>query len=316
MNKNILTFLTAAVMTCSAIPALNVSAAESGTCGENLTWTLDDSGTLTISGTGNMTDYVGMASPFYERSDIHTVIIEQGVQSLGYGAFYLCENLTQVIIPDTVSYFGGRVFGETPWLEAKRAENPFVTVDGILIDGAACEVAANIPDSVEYIGDAAFASCDSLTDITIPEGIRSIGRWAFSYCDQLTAETIPSSVSKIGKPAFGDEESVTIKGYVKSEAERHARLYGIKFQSLGLWKDDLNGNGKVEIDDAQTVLNIYVDGLSGMKSTLTTEQNKAADVSGDNEVSIDDAQFILNYYVLNTVFDIPTAWGKLLANKY
>ena len=88
----------------------------------------------------------------------------------------------------------------------------------------------------------------------------------------------------------------------------------MKFQSLGLWKGDLNGNGKVEIDDAQTVLNDYVEVISGEKSTLTAEQLKAADVNGDNIVSIDDAQFILNYYVLNTVSDISTTWGELLAN--
>lgn len=407
MNKKILTFLTAAVMTCSAMPVLTANAAESGTCGENLTWTLDDSGTLTISGTGNMTDYEGLASPFCERSDIRTVIVAQGVQSIGYGAFYGCENLTQVVIPDTVSYFGGYVFGATPWLKAKRAESPFVIINGILIDGAACEGAVNIPDSVkaiakyafyggrnmmtsvtipdsvtyigenafrqcskltsvtlpdsittirsstflscsalleitipesvtgiessafefceslaeinipdsvEYIGDAAFAYCDSLTDVTIPESIKSIGRWAFSYCDQLTSVTIPGSVTEIGKPAFGDEKSVTIKGYTKSEAERHAQLYRMKFQSLGLWKGDLNGNGKVEIDDAQTVLNDYVEVISGEKSTLTAEQLKAADVNGDNAVSVDDAQMILNYYVLNTVSDISTTWGELLAN--
>lgn len=407
-------FLTAVLLICGAVPAvfpeifcpvLTAGAAESGTCGENLTWRLDDSGTLTISGTGNMTDYEGLASPFCERSDIKTVIVNQGVQSIGYGAFYGCENLTQVVIPDTVSYFGGSVLVGTPWLKAKRAENPFVIINGILIDGAACEGAVNIPDSVkaiakyafyggrnmitsvtipdsvtyigenafrqcskltsvtlpdsitnirvgtfvgcsalleitipdsvtgiehsafefceslaeinipdsvEYIGDAAFAYCDGLTDITIPEGVRSIGRWAFSYCDQLASVTIPGSVTEIGKPAFGDEKSVLIKGYAKSEAEKHAKLYGMNFKSLGFWKGDLNGNGKVEIDDAQTVLNDYVEVISGEKSTLTAAQSKAADVNGDKTVSIDDAQFILNYYVLNTVSDMPTTWAKVL----
>ena len=48
--------------------SLSVHAAESGTCGENLTWTPDDAGTLTISGTGKIIDYDFRGSPFYKNA--------------------------------------------------------------------------------------------------------------------------------------------------------------------------------------------------------------------------------------------------------
>ena len=81
-----------------AAPALRASAT-SGTCGENLTWTMDDRGTVTISGTGPMTDYpVAGTSPWTHpgddiRNNIYGVIVENGVTSIGQNAFFDCRNI-------------------------------------------------------------------------------------------------------------------------------------------------------------------------------------------------------------------------------
>ena len=68
-----------------------------GTCGENLTWVLMEDGTLTISGTGNMTNYnPDNLAPWYEyRSSITSVVINAGATSIGEAAFYLCSNLAK-----------------------------------------------------------------------------------------------------------------------------------------------------------------------------------------------------------------------------
>ena len=65
---------------------LTANAAESGTCGENLTWVLDN-GTLTISGIGEMMDYSLSKSPFSYNYDIKNIVIEDGVTSIGDDAF-------------------------------------------------------------------------------------------------------------------------------------------------------------------------------------------------------------------------------------
>ena len=83
--------------------------ATEGTCGEQLTWKLED-GTLTISGTGAMEDYVNGSAPWYaERDQIQTVVIEAGVTSIGSYAFYDSDVQT-VNIPVSVTKVGKDAF--------------------------------------------------------------------------------------------------------------------------------------------------------------------------------------------------------------
>ena len=84
-----------------------------GTCGENLTWSFDDStGELTISGTGDMEDYASLSEvPWADlHSDIISVAIEDGVTSIGDCAFEECSNLTSITIPDSVTNIGANAF--------------------------------------------------------------------------------------------------------------------------------------------------------------------------------------------------------------
>ena len=81
-----------------------------GTCGENLTWKLDDEGTLTISGTGAMTNFAFCESPWYGNTAIKNVVIEDGVTSIGDDAFNGCTELTSVAIPASVTAIGDLAF--------------------------------------------------------------------------------------------------------------------------------------------------------------------------------------------------------------
>ncbi len=83
----------------------------SGNCGENLTWSLDSFYILTISGTGKMTDYTASSAPWYSyRSVIKTIVIENGVASIGDSAFSECTSLTSITIPNSVTYIGVGAF--------------------------------------------------------------------------------------------------------------------------------------------------------------------------------------------------------------
>ncbi len=101
-----------------ALPSV-VSFAEnvSGTCGAedggtNITWTLDDEGTFTISGTGAMADYDAASSVPWNGSvaTIKTVVIEDGVSKIGANAFYGCKNLNSVTIAKSVNFIGFGAF--------------------------------------------------------------------------------------------------------------------------------------------------------------------------------------------------------------
>ena len=79
--------------------------------GTNLTWTLDKDGVLTISGTGAMYDYSENGTQF-NNSDIKSVVIEDGVTSIGNSAFYECTSLSSIILPETLTTLSNEwVFG-------------------------------------------------------------------------------------------------------------------------------------------------------------------------------------------------------------
>jgi len=159
----------------------------SGTCGSNLTWTLDDKGVLTISGTGGMEDYTWRYDSTLEKYvttapwgvAMKEVVLEKGVTSIGYCAFYECSNLSNISIPEGVTSIGEEAFAFCSSLSS-----------------------ISIPDGVTSIGDGAFKDCSSLNSISIPDGVTSIGYKSFSYCSNLTNITLPNGVSIIDDYAF------------------------------------------------------------------------------------------------------------------
>jgi hypothetical protein len=166
--------------------------AQSGSAGD-LTWSLSD-GTLTISGTGEMPDYGENSPPWTNyRESITTVIIEEGVTSIGSFAFQMYESLVSITIPNGVTNIGESAFSN----DIKLAS-------------------VNIPGSVIEIGSAAFMQCQDLASVTIENGVTKIGNNAFYHCRNLTSVTIPASVTWIGFSAFANcgMSSVSIPGSV------------------------------------------------------------------------------------------------------
>ena len=205
----------------SVLMCANVFAAASGRCGDSITWTLDDSGNLTLSGSGEMWNYGIVTSPFKDYG-IKTVTIGDGITSIGDYAFYSCRGLTELTLPNSVTSIGNpnsvtsignSAFGGCSGLEK-------ITVDGgnkrydsrdncnsiietgtnTLIVGCKNSV---IPNSVTSIGDGAFRGCSGLTELILPNSVTSIGEYAFYYCSELTELILPDSVTSIGNGAFG-----------------------------------------------------------------------------------------------------------------
>ena len=153
---------------------------------DNLTWTLDADGKLTISGTGAMKDYNAAEnlSPAYMNSDVKKVVIEDGVTSIGELAFYKCSSLTNITIPDSVT-----------------------CIEYAAFHGCSSLSSITIPNSVTSIGIYAFVFCSSLTSITIPDGVTSIGYGAFSECSSLKTISL-SCKSSLKKSDFGEQANL------------------------------------------------------------------------------------------------------------
>ena len=132
-----------------------VSTGSTGNC----TWTLDNEGTLTISGNGAMKNYSGSWATPWQGRNIKNIIIENGVTSIGDSAFYGCTGLTNIGFPDSVTSIGDFAFRNCTSLTS-----------------------VEVPDSVTSIGDFAFSDCAGLTSIIGGNSITSVGNYSFSGC--------------------------------------------------------------------------------------------------------------------------------------
>ncbi len=173
----------------------------SGYCGYTLRWVLDDAGTLTISGTGKMTD--NTSSPWFAmKSRIQRVVIEPGATSIGGYAFYECENLTEVTIPESVTSIGEFAFDYCSSMTDAEIPSSVTSIGRNAFEGCSALAGVTIPEGVTTIGNNAFFGCSSLTSVTIPKHVTSMGDFVFSFCTGLTGVTIQEGVKSLGRYTF------------------------------------------------------------------------------------------------------------------
>lgn len=205
------TFPVTAKVTCAKGGTLR----EGGKCGDNLTWTLDSSGKLTISGTGDMENYASETSrgtdpaPWaYASSMIRSVEIGSGVTRIGSYAFEN-TNITSLTIPGSVTAIGD--YG---------------------VNGNRYLAELTLNEGLRSIGKGAFSWSKRLTTVTIPNGVTTIGEEAFAHCwawlpkadsfTGLTTVTIPGSVTSIGKNAFTDNQQLTTVNFDGTQEQWNA----------------------------------------------------------------------------------------------
>ena len=186
----------------------------SGTCGESLTWTLQLNGTLTISGNGAMTDFgpsyaENVSVPWAgNRADIKTVVIEEGVTSIGNNAFVACSNLTTVTMPNSITRIGEHAFENCFNLVKADIPAAVTEIGEYAFGGCKALTEVVIPNGVTAIADYSFETCISLKKVHIPDSVTSIGRNAFKYCPSLTEIVLPGSITFVGRTAFDECENL------------------------------------------------------------------------------------------------------------
>ena len=227
------------IIACAMISDDSSAEVMSGTTG-GCTWTLDGT-KLTISGNGAIADYDFSKPSPWERS-ITEVVIENGVTSIGNGAFEGCRSLTSITIPSSVTSIGEGTFSGCLSLTSITIPNGVTSIGNGAFGGCRSLTSITIPSSVASIGDDAFRDCRSLTTITIPDSVTSIGEWAFSWCSSLTSITIPNSVTSIGNWAFEGCKSltsITIPSSVTSIGD-HAFAYCTSLTKIDVDSSNLN----------------------------------------------------------------------------
>lgn len=179
-----------------------VFAATSGTCGNNANWSYNTSTkVLTISGTGAMSDYntysglAGNSAPWADYKTkagqaIETVIVEEGITTVGSSAFYGCSNLKTVSLPNSLL----EIRGEKVAIGSVSSKGAFEECP--LLD------TINFPSKLVNIGINAFQKCISLSNVLFPSTIKTIDKNAFNGCTSIVRITLPDSLTTLGRNAF------------------------------------------------------------------------------------------------------------------
>lgn len=230
MKRRFLSLLLAAALMLGSLP-LSAYAEEkihSGFCGRNVTWALAEDGALTISGSGTMNDYSYLypslndvpAPPWWLwKDEIKTIVIENGVTSIGNCAFNDCAALTSITVPSSVTRMGDRAFWGCASLTDIAIPGSVTSLGYGVFFGCSSLTSMIIPDRVTSIKSEAFGCCTGLTSITIPDSVASIEYGAFDSCTGLTGIALPNSVTSIeGHTFWGctSLKSVIIPGRVTS----------------------------------------------------------------------------------------------------
>ncbi len=266
------------------------SAADAGVtvnapCGDNLSWSFDAAtGTLTITGSGLMYDWSGSDQvPWRDvRDQVTSVVVGEGVTSIGNNAFFGMRALASVSLPSTLTSIGGGAFGNA------LALGQIALPEGLAYigDGAfeMCGLTSvSVPDTVTQMGKRVFMTCLSLTEATlsagltavpastfqgcdmlasiaVPDGVGEIGVLAFFGCSNLQRIYIPASVTRIGDQAFADEIATAATIYYGGTAETWVTLFD-PAQNAGL---------------AAAAVEFGATGLGSDASTLAVSQGLAA----------------------------------------
>ena len=283
--------------------AMNVEAAEiiyRGYCGgegdgKNLTWTLDRDGVLVIEGQGKMKDST-YEEVSYEptdwnkyRSDIYSVIIRNGVMSIGGQAFRSCSHIKSVILPKTLTSIGNEAFEYCDKLSSidlpesltsigNEAFNECTSLKNIVLPESLTNIGYGIfsncwglsnivlPYTLTRIEDSMFVDCSNLKKINLPKSLTYIGDDAFSWCYSLEHIVIPNSVTSICKNAFAfcnSLSSIYIPSSVvtiERSAFRYTYLTDVYYGGTKEQWDKINivSDDNMDIDDHDGLLNAII----------------------------------------------------------
>ncbi|MBR4623554.1 MAG: S-layer homology domain-containing protein [Clostridia bacterium] len=170
-------------------------------CGDNLKWSIDGTGVLTISGQGAMYDFEALdeltTAPWRSQADsIKKLEIKNGITYIGNNAFYGLSNLESVIMADSVEIMGTAVFRD-----CKKLKN------------------VHLSESLIEVSYQSFYENDSLVSIVIPRKVQLIHKTAFYKCDKLKRITLPKSLVYIYASAFSHDENLSQVFFEGTKAE-------------------------------------------------------------------------------------------------
>ncbi len=171
----------------------------------------------TESGAVVITKYIGL--------DEVVVIPEkiEGMQVIGVDkfAFYQCDFVKTIVLPEGMTYIGEHAFEECASLVAVKLPETLMRIDRCAFNHCASLQSIIIPENVDYIGDYAFAKCNALAMVSMPSELSYLGNMAFSHCENLVDFNMPLTIDENGTNVFQNCTllKVTIDGHTYDSVE-------------------------------------------------------------------------------------------------
>ena len=268
----------------------------------------------------NGKEYAISSCAFSGRNNLVSVIIPEGVTSIGNYAFEKCINLKEVSIPSTVKSIGIEALKNCIMLKNVIISEGVENIGEYAFSNCSSLKKIIIPSSVTSIADGTFSSCHNLRNVNIPNTVKTIGQDAFLECRSLTDITIPSSVNCIGSSAFfGCKKLVEIYNLSKLGITKGSMDYGY----VGVYAKEIHSSIENE-----SILRKTEDGYVFMinKNTLGESNYYLIDYSGENihvvlpsfidghTYEIYDKAFYCNVSIVNVV--IPEGVTKIGSHAF
>lgn len=260
--------------------------------------------------------YIGSLA--FSGTKITRLMIPDTVRTVGAALCCGCSALKEVHLPDSVTALAD--------IPSQRKETSLSNGLGFFEECKSLE-SVELPAHLTEIGESAFFHCDALQEIVIPASVKKIAHGAFGWCSGLKKITILNPQCEIYDNAttlFGALDMSqsfyyvykgTIRAYEDSSAEEHAAKYGIAFEAIvpegEYLRGDVNGDGKVSLEDAQSCLQAYCRILSNHPHGLDDAAFRAADIDKNGTLSPEDATCILRYYTVSGLSGKPLSWKTL-----
>ncbi|MBQ4562451.1 MAG: leucine-rich repeat protein [Clostridia bacterium] len=195
-------FTMAFIMVLFIIMSVCVSAEiHSGTCGDGLSWNIDDENCLIISGMGEMETYASDSDvPWYTfRNSVKSAVICEGVTSLSANVFSGFTELTDITIPNSLKKI------DCLFVDCKKLQNVYISD---IISWCNIEYPYNNSANPMFRATNLYLNGELIVDLVIPKELTVISRYAFSGCDSILTVTIPETVTKIDDNAFLDCDNI------------------------------------------------------------------------------------------------------------
>lgn len=307
---------------------ITVSANTKGSCGTDLNWEISN-GVLSITGTGEMTDYGdNNFAPWYEQAkSIKVIVLPEKLKSIGDFAFYGCSQVTSITIPSAVTRIGSYAFAECTDLVSVNLGSGLISIGRSSFEECSSLFYINLPTSLESIGSRAFYGCKTISTVTVPKNVVELGNSVFAYCSGLVRVTIDAQLKQLpswtfygcskltdvsladiitdtGEYAFQECNSLKT---VYTQSEDVEIAYKIQ-QSIDSNNDTVPAGVVATYGLSDSSVNDITDGDSYIQTTITETDNALISFKNSSDFSTEDA--VINFDI-DVAIKTAEGWNEL-----